>query len=220
MENIEVFFAENPDTPPRTTDATTYLQRKSNWDKRVAKAKEQAELKPVSFSKVFALANEFINKLGNVSDEKKSITTFVLDDENQMIILDKGIIGCIESACSWEKPKWNKEKKMYDKYDSKYDKIKEKFDLRYPSDIIWMKFTDKGHLGVVAKSFDINFDNSNSSGNLLKEVGEKWDDSFVFIFPLTKEILSGYKKDDIERAIGNYLISKGVPIIDFYSHNY
>lgn len=220
MENIEAFFAENPDTPPRTTDATTYLQRKSNWGKRIAKAKEQAELKPVSFSKVFALANEFINMLGNMSDEKKSITTFVLDDENQMIILDKGIIGCIERACSWEKPKWNKEKKMYDKYDSKYDKIKEKFDLRYPSDIIWMKFTDEGHLGVVAKSFDINFGDSNSSGKLLKEVGEKWDDSFVFIFPLTKDILSVYKKDDIERAIGNYLISKGVPIIDFYSHNY
>ena len=83
-----------------------------------------------------------------------------------------------------------------------------------------MKFTDKGHLGVVAKSFDINFENDNTSGKLINEVGEKWDDSFVFIFPLAKEILNVYKKDDIERAIGNYLISKGIPIIDFYSHNY
>ena len=83
-----------------------------------------------------------------------------------------------------------------------------------------MKFTNKGHLGVVAKSFDINFESSNTSGKLLKEVDEKWDESFVFIFPLTKEILKVYEKGDVERAIGNYLISKGVPIIDFYSHNY
>ena len=26
--------------------------------------------------------------------------------------------------------------------------------------------------------------------------------------------------DEIENAVGNYLIAKGVPIIDFYSHNY
>lgn len=219
MENIEIFFAENPGTPPRTTENTTYEERKSNWDKRIIKAKEQAKLKPISFTKVFSFANEFVNMLRsrNEKDEKENIALLALDDENQAIILDNGIIAC---GCSWEDTKWNQEERRYEKYDFKYERIKERFDLTYPSDIIWMKFTDKGHLGVVAKSFDINFKHDNTSGKLINEVGEKWDDSFVFIFPLAKEILNVYKKDDIERAIGNYLISKGIPIIDFYSHNY
>ena len=118
MENIEIFFAENPDTPPRTTNK---IKRTSNWHKRINKAKEQAKLKPVSFSKVFAFANEFINMLGNESDKKKSMTTFALDDKNQAIILDKGIIAC---ASSWKETKWNEEEKKYEEYDSKYDEIK------------------------------------------------------------------------------------------------
>ncbi len=109
---------------------------------------------------------------------------------------------------------------MYTFWDTKYDSMKERFQLQYPSDIIWMKFTNKGHLGVIAKSFDINYRSDNNAGKLVEIIGEKWDDSFVFIFPLTKDILYGRKIGDIERAIGNYLIMKGVPIIDFYSHYY
>lgn len=30
----------------------------------------------------------------------------------------------------------------------------------------------------------------------------------------------GLQRGDIERGVGNYLISKNVPILDFYSHNY
>ena len=51
---------------------------------------------------------------------------------------------------------WNG--KTYDRYDKKYDVIKEKFDLERVSDVLWLKFTDKGHLAVVAKSCDINWD--------------------------------------------------------------
>ena len=87
------------------------------------------------------------------------------------------------------------------------------------------KYISKGHVGVVAKSFDINFDSKNDDGKpissdvLVKEVGESWDKSFVMIFPMTSDILGNRSVGDLELGIGNYLIEKNVPIIDFYSHN-
>ncbi len=218
--NIEIFFAKNPDTPPKTTRDTEFKERKENWDKRINKAKEQAQIKPMPYSQVFGYVNEFLNMVKHQSNEvndKKSIELLSLDADNLALILDKGIIA---QGCSWSTPIWNEEKHMYTFWDTKYDSMKERFQLNYPSDIIWMKFTNKGHLGVIAKSFDINYRSDNNSGKLVEIIGEKWDDSFVFIFPLTKDILYGRKIGDIERAIGNYLIMKGVPIIDFYSHNY
>ena len=40
------------------------------------------------------------------------------------------------------------------------------------SDVLWLKFTDKGHLAVVAKSCDINWDSEQSCGLLVREIGE------------------------------------------------
>ena len=91
--------------------------------------------------------------------------------------------------------------------------------MKQPYDIVWLKFTTKGHLGVVAKGFDINYDYTNSSGVLINQVDENWDTTIVLIFPLTSEILGNHTSGDIELAIGKYLISKKVPIIDYYSHN-
>jgi hypothetical protein len=119
--------------------------------------------------------------------------------------------------------------------DIKYSKIANDYGLVDKRDIIWMKFTADGYLGVVATSNDINFDipessadydkkhknkwEYNTSGILVHHVDKRWDDTFVLIFPLAN-IPSGYKRGDIERAVGNYLIDKDVPIIDFYSHIY
>lgn len=111
------------------------------------------------------------------------------------------------------------------------------------ADLVWMKLTNDKRLGVVACSNDINFDippNSdvydkpqkivagkikswryNTSGILVHSVGLKWDESYVLVFPLLG-LMSGKEgtkqRHDIERGIGNYLISKNVPIIDYYSH--
>ena len=108
------------------------------------------------------------------------------------------------------------------------DVIKEKFDLERVSDVLWLKFTDKGHLAVVAKSCDINWDSEQSCGLLVQEIGESFDTSFAFVFPLTRQMIrtkaepnSFYRKyssEELECAVGNYLISKGVPIIDYFSH--
>lgn len=39
-----------------------------------------------------------------------------------------------------------------------YDKIQQKFQLNDRRDLVWMKFTRDGYLGVVAVSDDVNFD--------------------------------------------------------------
>lgn len=85
--------------------------------------------------------------------------------------------------------------------------------------IIWIKFTNDGYLGVVATSADVNFNMEKTSGRIIEHVKKKWDESFVLIFPL-KKIPPNLNKQLIESGIGNYLISKNVPILDFYSHNF
>ena len=54
---------------------------------------------------------------------------------------------------------------------------------------MWLKFTDKGHLAVVAKSCDINWDSEQSCGLLVQEIGESFDTSFAFVFPLTRQMI-------------------------------
>ena len=128
-----------------------------------------------------------------------------------------------------------------------YDKLKNTYHLADKRDIIWMKFTKSGHVGVVASSNDIGFDfpqneseyntqikvynkfqkcyedkwKYTTSGILVHSVGEEWDESFVLVFPLeSKEKPCRYNRHEIEIAIGNYLEKNNVPIIDYYSHNY
>ena len=122
--------------------------------------------------------------------------------------------------------------------DIDYNEIKEKYGLKDKGDIIWLKFADNGCLGVVAAGADINFNIPasadkyndkkpgngkkyvwNTSGILLHKLGLKWDTSFVLVFPL-KEIPKGYKRHDVEKAVGNYLIECGMPVIDYFSHMY
>lgn len=129
--------------------------------------------------------------------------------------------------------------------DINYSEIKEQLGLKDRRDIIWMKFTADGYLGVVATSDDINFDIPssckdydkkvkiydkfednykykwvhNSSGILVHKLKKCWDVSMVLVFPLIN-IPEGKNRGDVECAVGNFLISKGVPILDFYSHNY
>ena len=76
----------------------------------------------------------------------------------------------------------------------------------------------------MAKGFDINFVSKTVGGKLLssdvlvKEVGESRDKSFVMIFPITSEIFGKRSLGELELGIGNYLIERKVPIIDYYSH--
>lgn len=115
-----------------------------------------------------------------------------------------------------------------------YENIKKEFGLADVRDIVWMKFTSSGSLGVVASSNDVNFQKPrsikeydekqqngrwkyNTSGIIIDHLGEKWDESFVLIFPI-KCIPKGMTRHGVEKKIGNHLIDEGIPILDYYSH--
>ncbi len=186
---------------------------------RLDKAKYEVSKPMKSISEVFYLVNYILEILrydNGFSKRNIKIDNIKLDNKEHTII-DNGIFV---RDCIWKKPTYSGTEKKYIGWDEKYDIIKRKFKLEYSSNIVWLKFTTNGFLGVVAKSFDINFNNNNSSGKLVRLVGEEWDDSFVLIFPITNEMLGKkYSIGEIELAIGKYLIYNGVPIIDYYSHN-
>lgn len=117
----------------------------------------------------------------------------------------------------------------------KYSKIWENIknsEGRNKRDIVWLKFTRNGVVEVVGTSCDIFFDEERSSTEkLMNELRERlndktdeWykgletDDKEVLIFPL-RNIPNELGRADIESGIGNYLISKGVPILNYFSHN-
>ncbi len=164
---------------------------------RFEKSEEQAELKTVEINEIIRFVNEFLEKL-----------------EIKNVISPKVILEDINID---------------------YEVIKEKHNLKDKRDIVWMKFTKDGYLGVVAASNDVNFDipktkedydikvgdswKHTTSGIIIHNLKKEWDESFVLIFPL-ENLPEKLRRGDIERGIGNYLISKDVPILDFYSHNY
>lgn len=107
------------------------------------------------------------------------------------------------------------------------------FPVKDKRDIVWIKFTDDGYVGVVASSNDINFqipnDKSeydikinnrwkyNSSGIIIKELDKEWDKDFVLVFPIFTNPNS-MTRHGIEKAVGNYLIDHQVIVLDYYSH--
>ena len=125
------------------------------------------------------------------------------------------------------------ENPIYNPQKLDYSRIKAEFDLEDERDLVWIKFTKDGYVGVVATSNDVNFDIPqssheydkkhivynpyskeyeetwlhNSSGILVHKLGKEWNTDFVLIFPL-KNIPKGYKRADIEEAVGNLLIEK------------
>lgn len=172
---------------------------------RFNKAKEQAGYSPVDVNVVIRYIKEFLDRIG---------------------------IKTIENP-------------IFDPASIDYSRIKSEFELDDQRDLVWIKFTKDGYVGAVATSNDVNFDipqNSyeydqkhkvynhyskkyedtwlhNSSGILIHKLGKSWNTDFVLLFPL-KDIPKGYKRSDIEEAVGNLLIEKRVPVLDYYSHIY
>lgn len=111
-----------------------------------------------------------------------------------------------------------------------YSKIKEEYGLTHYRHLVWLKFTKSGHLGVVAAGADINFylptkniKKRNTSGELVHHIGQEWNEEFVLIYPLPNlpyKLRDFKMRGRIECGIGNYLLEKGVPIIDQESHKF
>lgn len=157
---------------------------------RFEEAEEQARRKPVPVKDMIKYVNEFLKGIGMQVIEEPTVS-FAQDKDLDTQLKE------VNEQCS--------------------------------NNIVWMKFTADGFCGVVASSNDINFNIpqseddykiSNSAGILLHKLGKTWDTSFVLVFPLNIPIGYTYTIGDIESGIGNYLISRDVPILDYYSHNY
>ncbi len=198
LDNIGKYFEIYEGTPFGRKSSVHYTKK----NPRTEKAREQATLEPVSVESICSHVNDLL----------KSI---------EMKIIESPIV---KQPCEID-----------------YEKIHAEYGTKKKADLVWMKFTKDRYLGVVASGNDVNFDipasasqydeversfkgnrdgwKYTTSGILIHQLGKVWDTSFVLVFPLV-DIPSGKKRGDIERAIGNYLIAKGVPILDFYSHNY
>lgn len=176
---------------------------------RFNEAKKQAELPPVKKSEIKEYVLDFLRKVGIKTTSNPELSLNSIDDID-------------------------------------YKNIAEEYSLSSEKDLIWIKFTKDGYVSVVATSNDINFDipkdekdydskirvlnpytqkyeeewKHKSSGILIHKLNKEWDESFVLLFPLSN-IPNGYNRHDIEKAIGNYIITeKNVPVLDLFSHLY
>lgn len=200
--DLEKYFEKYPGTPGTRAGGSI---RNGNT-KRFDKGKEQLNLLPVDVQVIIDYTNDFLNKIG--------IKTI----ENPIVKFGK-----------------NEDCHYTNLFAINYKLIKSKNGLYSQKDIIWMKFTKNGHLGIVMQGDNIDFDFPQNeedykkknnrkwkfptSGVIIHYLGEEWNNEFVLLFPLTNmpKHLNRYL---VRRGIGNYLIDKGVPILDFYSHNY
>lgn len=180
---------------------------------RTSKAFEQATLTPVLLETVFCYVNEFLNYIVDNPIEPTKSGSIILDKKAEDII-GHGI--WVRDSFTWKPPsrKW-----PYVSPDNKYKAIQNYYNLNSQKDLIWIKFTEDGYVGVVCDSSDINHSYKNTSGRLIQIVKKRWDTSNVFIFPITSAMTKYKSRKQIETGIGQYLIGQGVPIIDYFSHN-
>lgn len=90
------------------------------------------------------------------------------------------------------------------------------------SRLIWMKFTDDGHLGEVVSGNSIHFDDDTDASGIIASCGLKWDPSFVLVFPLVSipGCFDGFRQGErkrmqkIKTAVVNYLSANKVPVLD------
>jgi hypothetical protein len=177
--------------------------------KRFDKAEDQFKILPKELDKKIELVNEALVLLGIDEVTNPKYTNFT-------VMSDKRI-----------------------KID--YRHIAQQYGLNSEKHLIWMKDTKSGHTGVVAASNDCNFDipsnegdyncttdgkcknrnnkwKYNTSGIIIHKLGQVWNEDFILLFPLKG--ICDESLGDIECGIGEYLISKGTPILDYYSHTF
>lgn len=163
---------------------------------RIEKAKEQLTKQAVDIEIIVEYVNEFLCSLGMGK----------IESGKAQVVTNKSKLRRIDYA------------KIY------LDNIN---GMERKENIVWIKFSirpdDKKIISVIGTGCDIFFTqktkDETTAGRINQYLNLEWDDSIVLIFPLIR-IPKGLNRSDIESGIGNYLIFKGVPILDFYSHNY
>lgn len=112
-----------------------------------------------------------------------------------------------------------------------YEEIKNKYNTKAKEHIIFIQFVKTGHIAVVGAGMDIGFLRNENYGTwrVIRELPRiEWDDEEVIIVPVkgldTKSV--GIKNVDnilhcrngVEQCIGEYLIEKNIPILNYYQH--
>lgn len=184
-------------------------RERPKMDKRLKVAREQRELLPTSHSKVINHVNNFLDSLdkqvyktGNAP--VKPIGNIELDGFKCKIKKHCIIIDDVSKL------------NMY----RSYLHIRKDYNLIESRNLLWIKFTESGHVGAICAGKEINFSTTSTAGKLISCVGEKWNNDLVIVVPVSDDWIREYERNFIESGLGNYLISKGVAIIDYYSHNW
>ena len=97
------------------------------------------------------------------------------------------------------------------------------------SHIIFIQFTASGHIAVVGAGRDISFSKNESRGTwkIISAIeGAEWDDKEVIVIPIQNiknyrikkgENILSYR-NGVEQYLGDYLLSKEIPILNYFQH--
>ena len=164
-------------------------------------------------------ALEILTKKLPILEENNDINKVIEYVANKISVClnDKGIKGkvlCVNPA------------------DINYEKISIEYNLAAKGHIIWITFTNSGHVAVVGAGTDINFSKSKRYGTwwLIDQLNKNidWYKESVIVVPiegLNKES-NGIKNVDnvlkcrngVEHYIGECLMSFNIPILNYFSH--
>jgi hypothetical protein len=113
--------------------------------------------------------------------------------------------------------------------DIDYEKIKEENGTNDSSHILFIQFTQKGHVAVVGAGKDISFSKKKAYGtwriiSSIKDV--EWDYETVIVIPILNIKNCAIEKGDsilayrngVEHYLGDYLFQNKVPILNCYQH--
>lgn len=116
-----------------------------------------------------------------------------------------------------------------------YEQISEKYETNGAGHIIWVQFVISGHVAVVGAGKDIGFPKNENNGTwsiLSKLPNVEWDRSEVIIIPVRELDQHSYGlknihkhrnnilkcRNGVEHYIGECLIKKDVPVLNYYQH--
>lgn len=116
-----------------------------------------------------------------------------------------------------------------------YEQISKKYGTNGEGHIIWVQFASSGHVAVVGAGKDIGFPKNENKGtwSILSKISSvEWDRSEVIIIPVRELDKDSYGlknihkhgnnilkcRNGVEHCIGEYLIKKDVPILNYYQH--
>ena len=163
-------------------------------------------------------ALEIITEKPNNFDKSKDINEIINDiaDVITKCLKEEGIKGTV--LC-------------INPMDINYEKIYYEYNLAAKGHIIWVTFTNSGHIAVVGAGTDINFSKSRRCGTwwIIDQLNKNidWYKEKVIVMPIEGlDKSNGLKNVDnvlkcrngVEHYVGECLISFNIPILNYFSH--